>query len=120
MNTQLYDLSIRLIVLLGISSKTINKLVKKKITKIGQLYNIPVDSLAYIVDERNIEKFRRIQKSLEKTAIQLLKDLLDNMVEEDSFQISLMKAEGITLQEIGLNRGISRERVRQIIKKFNQ
>lgn len=120
MNAQLYDLSIRLLVLLGISSKTINKLVKKKITKIGQLYNIPVNSLAYIVDERNIEKFRRIQKSLEKTAIQLLKDLLDNMVEEDSFQISLMKAEGITLQEIGLNRGISRERVRQIIKKFNQ
>ena len=57
---------------------------------------------------------------MNKTVIRLLKELLDKLAQEESFQITLMKAEGYTLQNIGLKKGITRERVRQIIKKFNQ
>ena len=119
-NEELQDLSIELLAVLGISIRTVHQLIDRGIIRIGQLKNISERALAQIVHEYNIDKFRNIECELVKSIHELLEAQLNRLEEDDEFQIALMKAEGFTLQDIGELKGVSRERIRQIIKKFNQ
>ncbi len=119
-NEQLCDLGVELLVTLGIPTRTVNSVINRGLIRIGQLQNISEKALMQIVGNYNIEKFRGLEKNLEKSILELLEALLDDYVKDDDFQIALMKAEGFTLQDIGEMRNCTRERIRQIIKKFNQ
>lgn len=119
-NEQLYDLRVELLLALGISTRTINSIINRGLTQIGQLQNISEKVLTQIVGAYNIEKFKGLESDLEKTIIELLENTLNVYEKEEDFQVALMKAEGYTLQDIGELRNCTRERVRQIIKRFNQ
>lgn len=118
-NNQVAKLDISVLKMLGIATRTINTLNNRGIVKVENLQNISVQSLARIVGNSNIEKFKSIESDLKKNITELLGDIWEQMSEEDEFQMVLKKSDGFTLQDIGELKGITRERVRQVIKKFN-
>lgn len=117
-NPELYDVSIEIIGVLGISSKWISILKNTGYTKVGQLEKIDVNVFSKIVGMRNIDKFRKIESKLKLSLIKLCCYVFDKNKEEKDYLMALERSFGFTLQEIADERGVTRERIRQITKKY--
>lgn len=63
-NSQLYDMSVDVMVLLGISAKTIHALKKSGYATLQQLVGIGRNRFSEVVGKRNIEKFEEIAEQL--------------------------------------------------------
>ncbi|RDU23232.1 sigma factor-like helix-turn-helix DNA-binding protein [Anaerosacchariphilus polymeriproducens] len=118
-NEQLLDLNLDFLVGLGIKSKQIKELSSRGFMRISDLQNISVNTLQQIVGIRNIEKFRGIEDLLKKSLIEIFEGILCEYEKEDDLIIDVKKEEGFTLQELGDEYGVTRERIRQKISKFN-
>lgn len=118
-NDDLKQLSIESMAVLGINLRTLHLLEKHNITTIGDIYNISRVKLASMVGERNIEKFHGVQKYFKYSCIELLGKIFELLSDDDDYKIFLKRASGYTLQELADENGLTRERIRQIAKKFN-
>lgn len=117
-NSELQEVTIRILSALGISPKTINALIKAGYSQIGQLEKVGRNSFVEAVGKRNIEKFLQIQGKLALSIVDLLESILSADKDDDSYQIFIKRAMGLTLQEIADEKGLTRERIRQIAKKY--
>ena len=117
-NSELCDMNIEVMVLLGISAKMVGALKKAGYITLGQLESIGINRFSEIVGKRNIEKFRQIEDRLELSMSELCISVLDTSKEEDDYLVVLKRSSGLTLQEIADEKGVTRERIRQIVKKY--
>ena len=117
-NPELYDVSIEIIGVLGISSKWISILKNTGYITVGQLEKIDVNVFSKIVGMRNIDKFRKMESKLKLSLIKLCCYVFDKNKEEKDYLMALERSFGFTLQEIADERGVTRERIRQITKKY--
>ena len=115
-NEDLIDMNISLLESLGISSRVVAQLQEAGYLKINDLHGIQEKKLSQIVGYHNKSKFKEIESLLSLDLIQLFEGLLADFSEKD-FKMAVMKAEGATLQAIGDAFGLTRERVRQIVKR---
>ena len=117
-NPEIYDVSIEIIGILGISSKWISILKNTGYITVGQLEKIDINLLSKIVGMRNIDKFRKMESKLKLPLIKLCGYVFDKNKEEKDYLMALERSFGFTLQEIADERGVTRERIRQITKKY--
>ena len=117
-NEQLRELEIDFLFGLNIRAKQIEALQKKGITIIGDLEGISVDRLSAIVGNHNIDKFRNISPMFQYNLTELFEKVLTASSEDNNYIITLFRAEGYTLKDIGELVGLTRERVRQIVGKY--
>lgn len=119
-NQELQDLDIGLLEGLGIKIRTINLISRNGYRKIRDLNNISVYTLKSIVGDRNMDKFRALEPMLKKSLHDLLFDVLSEYENEEEFAIVIKRESGFTLQELGNEYGVTRERIRQIIIHFDE
>ena len=119
-NKEMSDVNIDVLVCFGISISTINTLKKAGYTIIGDMEGIGEQKLSEIVGKRNIYRFKSVAEKLHLTNKKLLSYVLKDDRGSESYQIFLMRAKGSTLQEIADGIGLTRERVRQKINKYNR
>lgn len=117
-NPELYDVSIEIIGVLGISSKWISILKNTGYITVGQLEKIDVNVFSKIVGMRNIDKFRKMESKLKLSLIKLCCYVFDKNKEEKDYLMALERSFGFTLQEIADERVVTRERIRQITRKY--
>ncbi|MBQ6654344.1 MAG: hypothetical protein IJM79_02345, partial [Erysipelotrichaceae bacterium] len=117
-DAQLKELDVSLLNGLGISTKTIGKLYEAGYTKIGMLQNISESNLSRIVRGYNVGKFADIENKLCMNLIELFGNILQSQSSSDEYMLTLFRADGLTLQEIGDLKGVTRERVRQIVNNY--
>lgn len=117
-NLQLYDMNVDVMALLGISAKTIHALKKSGYATLQQLVGIGRNRFSEVVGKRNVEKFEEIEEQLNLSMAELCIYVLERFKEEDAYEVALKRASGLTLQEIADEKGLTRERIRQIAKKF--
>ena len=118
-NEQLADLDISFLLGFGIKDKSIRNLTEKGYKKVRDIKNISTKTMRQIVGARNQEKFESVEKQLRKPFFELFEKFLYEQCEDEDFGIDIKKASGYTLQELGNEYGITRERIRQKIIKFN-
>ena len=119
-NDQLSNLTISLLTSMGLSSRTVTSLIQRGYNKIGDLQTISRRNLEDIVGKRNIYRFETIEEDLKCGLFDLFGKVLTGYSVEEDFQLDIKKANGYTLQQLGDESHITRERVRQKIVKFNQ
>lgn len=117
-NSELHDMTVEVIGVFGISAKTVGVLKKAGYTTLGQLESIEIDRLLEVVGKRNIDKFRQIEDKLQLSLSELCFFVLDKSKERDDYLVALKRSSGFTLQEIADEKGLTRERIRQIVKKY--
>lgn len=118
-NEQLIDLDISLLLGMGIKPKLLNMLYGNGYKKLGDIRNISAKTLQQIVGVRNIDKFEIVEEQLKKSLFEIFGGVLSEQMEDEDFSIDIKRASGYTLQELGDEFGVTRERVRQKIVKFN-
>ena len=117
-NEQLEDIDIDFLTGLGIKLKVVAMLISNGYKKLGDIEGISIKTLLHIVGDRNFVKFEGIEDELKKTLFEIFDDVLFAQSKED-FCIDIKRACGYTLQELGNEYGLTRERIRQKIAKFN-
>lgn len=118
-NAQLVDIDTNFLTGLGIKIKLVSMLIGNGYKKIGDMGGISVKTLQHIVGDRNFAKFEIIEEELKKPLFEIFGDVLSEKSQEEDFCIDIKRACGYTLQELGNEYGLTRERIRQKIAKFN-
>ena len=118
-NEQLVDIDINFLTGLGIKIKLVSMLISNGYKKIGDIVGISAKTLLHIVGDRNLAKFETIEEELKKPLFEIFRDVLSEQSQEEDFCIDIKRACGYTLQELGNEYGLTRERIRQRIAKFN-
>lgn len=118
-NEQLADLDISFLQGFGIKGKLIRNLIKNGYEKIRDIRNIPTKAMRQIVGMGNLEKFESIENQLKKPIFEIFEKFLYEQSTDEDFDINIKRVNGYTLQELGNEYGITRERIRQKISKFN-
>lgn len=118
-NEQLVDIDIHFLTGLGIKIKLVSMLIGNGYKKLGDIVGISAKTLLHIVGDRNLAKFETIEEELKKTVFEIFEDVLTEQSQEEDFCIDIKRACGYTLQELGNEYGLTRERIRQRIAKFN-
>lgn len=117
-NYELRDMTVEVMALLGISAKTVGMIKKAGYTTLGQLESIGINRFSEIAEKRNIDKFRQLEDKLKLSLTEICIFILDNSKEDDDYLVAIKRVSGLTLQEIADEKGLTRERIRQIAKKF--
>ena len=117
-NEQLKRLDISFLIGLGIRKKQCELLREKGFNTLGKLEGIRINRLENIVGKYNIEKFRDISDLLSLNLIELFERVLTEASGDRKYIITLFRAEGYTLENIGDLVGLTRERIRQIVGIF--
>lgn len=118
-NEQLEDIDIDFLTGLGIKLKVLSMLISNGYKKLGDIEGISTKTLLHIVGDRNFVKFEGIEDELKKPLFEIFDDVLFAQSKEEDFCIDIKRACGYTLQELGNEYGLTRERIRQKIAKFN-
>jgi hypothetical protein len=118
-NEQLVDLDITFLIGLGIRPKATQALANRGYRKIGDIQNMSMKTLHQIVGARNVEKFEAIEENLKKALTEIFREFLEECSKEEDFKLDIKRSDGYTLQELGDENGLTRERMRQRIVKFN-
>ena len=118
-NEQLEDIDIDFLTGLGIKLKVVSMLISNGYKKLGDIEGISTKTLLHIVGDRNFVKFEGIEDELKKPLFEIFDDVLFAQSKEEDFCIDIKRACGYTLQELGNEYGLTRERIRQKIAKFN-
>ncbi len=119
LHEEYWDLETAFLTALGIRKRLTQVLMNHGYETLGDLKGIRVSKLSSIITEKNIEILGAVEKRFEQPFIDLFEEVLEEKAETNQFEMVLLRAEGYTLQYIGELRGYTRERARQVIKKFN-
>ena len=101
----------------GCPKKIIGLLEDNGIHFLRELDNVFVPRLAGKL-MHDLSELVDAAKAFEKPYIEMLPNLFDQLAKEHGFEMFLKRAEGKTLQEIGDESNITRERVRQVSNKL--
>lgn len=117
----LKKLSIESMMVFEISLQTINILKRRNIKSINDLQNISKERLKEIIAERNINKFIEIQDYFELSIVDFFEMIMEQYLSnKNEYEVFVKRAKGLTLQEIADDKEVTRERIRQIVNKFNR
>lgn len=114
-NSEINDLSIESLTVLGVKRKDINKLKKMGLKT---LKGINSSFKALLFDSNLIEVLKKIQPYLELPALQFVEQALKINQQQIDYRAYLMRTTGATLQEIAGELNLTRERIRQLEKRF--
>lgn len=117
-NDELAEMDISLLSGLGIRRKMINRFMENGYVQIGDLKNISEFEVSRITGNRKLKEFRNIEKTLSKNFVTIFADVLENFTNERDFAIFQKRMDGKTLQELGKEYQLTRERIRQKIKNL--
>lgn len=117
-NDELAEMDISLLSGLGIRRKMINRFMENGYVQIGDLKNISEFEVIRITENRKLKEFRNIEKTLSKNFVTIFADVLENFTNERDFAIFQKRMDGKTLQELGKEYQLTRERIRQKIKNL--
>ena len=117
-NDELAEMDISLLSGLGIRRKMINRFMENGYVQIGDLKNISEFEVSRITENRKLKEFRNIEKTLSKNFVTIFADALENFTNERDFAIFQKRMDGKTLQELGKEYQLTRERIRQKIKNL--
>lgn len=117
-NDELAEKDISLLSGLGIRRKMINRFMENGYVQIGDLKNISEFEVSRITENRKLKEFRNIEKTLSKNFVTIFADALENFTNERDFAIFQKRMDGKTLQELGKEYQLTRERIRQKIKNL--
>lgn len=117
-NDELAEMDISLLSGLGIRRKMINRFMENGYVQIGDLKNISEFEVSRITENRKLKEFRNIEKTLSKNFVTIFADVLENFTNERDFAIFQKRMDGKTLQELGKEYQLTRERIRQKIKNL--
>lgn len=117
-NDELAEMDISLLSGLGIRRKMINRFMENGYVQIGDLKNIFEFEVSRITENRKLKEFRNIEKTLSKNFVTIFADALENFTNERDFAIFQKRMDGKTLQELGKEYQLTRERIRQKIKNL--
>ena len=119
-NKDLEDLSLKALRFFGLLPNTYRKLINEGYNTIGDLREANKNKIIDIVGKNNGDKILKIQEYVKMDIISILKFMLDYFRENetDRYEVLIMRAYGCTLQEIAEDLGVTREAVRQRVKKI--
>lgn len=117
-NDELAEMDISLLSGLGMRRKMINRFMENGYVQIGDLKNISEFEVSRITENRKLKEFRNIEKTLSKNFVTIFADALENFTNERDFAIFQKRMDGKTLQELGKEYQLTRERIRQKIKNL--
>lgn len=111
-------LSLEALRIVGVSQKTINELSEIGLKTLEDINTLSMDNdLKILRKARGKENIDNIKK-YEQPLTVVLKDCLEKLNDEKGFNVYIDRSDGMTLQEISEKLNITRERVRQIEKKY--
>ena len=113
------DLNVECLNALGVKLHVLHTLENNGYMYLRDLKGVSRKRLEDIVCRGNMKKFNSIQRELGENLEGLFEIVLKNLSDREEYKMFLKRAKGFTLQEIANERGITRERVRQVIKNFN-
>lgn len=119
-NRELYELPIQIFTAFGISARTVNLIITNGIMCLGELRSLSRDRLVKVIGTRNIESFEILNETLSLSLRELFGIVLTRLDNTEEYDIFLKRSSGLTLQEIADQKGVTRERIRQVAKKLNQ
>lgn len=113
-----YNLPVDIFEIFGVKKDVIKKLKNVGIDTLGDLTELKKVEFEQIVTKKNLDSFHKVLRYLKVSLIELTQKVLDEMSGMDRFELLINRAMGRTLNEIGIERNLSRERIRQITKKI--
>lgn len=118
-NQEIGDVNIDIFRLVGLSTRTRNALNEIGIVKVKD-FSIRYNTKKKVLNSNVIKEVEEFKEWFCFEPIELYKELLYFVVNTAKYQALLLRAEGFTLQEIGEELGLTRERVRQIVEKTSK
>lgn len=117
-NQSLLEYDVNFFISLGLNKKLIKLLNKNGYKKIKDLQNIDKKIFSKQLNIKDFSPFYDLEKNLTKDSVELLEMLLESCIDDENYQMCLKRSEGKTLEEIGYEYGLTRERIRQKLNKF--
>lgn len=119
-NNELEACDIELLGVYDIRKTAIDSLRKQGYITIGDLKDASEGKLRKIMTAGAFQKLMSIESDLEMPLKDLLASRLMEFSQESDYMITLLRAEGYTLQAIASSYHVTRERIRQIVNKFEK
>lgn len=119
-NEELLEVDTIVLSSFGVATKVIYSLAKNGLVRLKHLQNVPVTFFMKVIGKYNTNNLLALEKLLKKSLKDVLEVELQILSEKSSFDFVLMRAQGFTLQDVGEAKGVTRERVRQIVAKVNE
>ena len=116
---ELNNLDLDVFFSLGVPNRIIGKLKEAGFRSVGSLSGITKQRLVSLAGKRRAEEFEELQPVVSGNLIGVLERVLEMLSTSDEYLMVLYRAEGLTLNAIGDMKNVTRERIRQIINKFN-
>lgn len=112
------NLSIRVLTTFKIKSNLVIYLESNGIDTIGKLKGYSILSLSDAIGARMATKIADLNETFTKPVIEILTDFVNHNKNRVYYDVYIRRSHGDTLQDIALDMGITRERVRQIELHF--
>ena len=119
-HNELEWLGIDFLYALGLKSKAINNLSSLGYKTIGSLKGVPFSKLKIRMTAGAFDTLMAIKDTLTKPLNDIIEESLLDLESDKGFTITLLRAKGYTLQAIGESYKVTRERIRQIVSKFEK
>ena len=112
------EIPLDMLTVFGMKSIALGKLNNIGIEKVMDLKGVKRSKVCKLLREKNVAKLEIIENIVKLSVKESMEYFLDQSSSEEDYFMTLKKSNGYTLQEIGDQVGITRERVRQLIKLF--
>lgn len=98
--------------------RAIEKLQMNGFRKVGELVGIEETKLEYIIGQNSFNQFLAIEETLKNPPEIILTEIWEKRMNSRDADIVLKRAKGYSLNAIGREEGLTRERIRQIAGRF--
>lgn len=105
---------------LGIRQKSIKRLELAGFSTIGDLKDIPESTLKFTMTAGDYSNLLAVEETLKEPLSIILRMALEDKASTQDYKIVILKENGNTLQAIGDLFNVTRERVRQVISRFEE
>ncbi len=119
-NEEIADIDIEFLGAFGLKDKTIKQLHSFGYRTIRDFIDVSGNVLKKRLTPSSFEKLASLKDMLTMRLMDLVALRLKELETESDFMISILRAEGYTLQAIGDSYKVTRERIRQIVNKFEK
>ena len=119
-NEDIADCDIDFLCTFDIKKRAVQSLRKNGCRTVGDLKDVSKATLKKLLTVGSYKNLIAAEEYLSKPLGQLLESRLQGLSEEPGYMITVLRAEGYTLQAIGDSYHVTRERIRQIVNKFEK